>query len=68
MAGQVNEFIAKCRQDDAFSDFLNYHCEIHQKALCAEMLNLKEIMDVAKKIAYSIRACSIHRQCSVHIC
>ena len=33
MVGRVNGFIAKCRQDDAFADFLNYHCIIHQQAL-----------------------------------
>ena len=56
MIGHLNGFIAKCRQDDAFPDFLNYHCIIHQQALCAKMLNMKEIMDVATKIACAIRA------------
>ncbi|CAN2389977.1 hypothetical protein PRIEUP_LOCUS9 [Pristimantis euphronides] len=42
MVGRVNGFIAKCRQDDAFPDFLNYHCIIHQQALCAKMLNMKD--------------------------
>ena len=40
--------------DDAFLDFLNYHCTIHQQAFSAKMLNMKEIMDVAMKIACSI--------------
>ena len=62
MVGRVNGFIAKCRQDDAFPDFLNYHCIIHQQALCAKMLNMKEIMDVATKIACSIRARSLQRR------
>ena len=61
MIGRVNGFIAKCREDDAFPDFLNYHCIIHQKGLCAQMLNLKEIMDVAMKIACCIRARSLQR-------
>ena len=26
--GHVNGFIAKCRQNDAFPNFLNYHCII----------------------------------------
>uniref|UniRef100_H2Z397 HAT C-terminal dimerisation domain-containing protein n=1 Tax=Ciona savignyi TaxID=51511 RepID=H2Z397_CIOSA len=49
-------------RDDAFPDFLNYHCIIHQQALCAKMLNMKEIMDVATKIACSIRARSLQRR------
>ncbi|KAI2644918.1 general transcription factor II-I repeat domain-containing 2-like protein [Labeo rohita] len=36
MVGRSNGFIAKCREDDAFPDFLNYHCIIHQQALCAK--------------------------------
>ena len=68
MVGRVNGFIAKCREDDAFSGFLNYHCIIHQQALCAKMLNMKEIMDVATKIACSIRARSLQRRLfRVHI-
>ena len=62
MVGRVNGFIAKCRQDDAFPDFVNYHCIIHQQALCAKMLNMKEIMDVATKIACSIRARALQRR------
>ena len=62
MVGRVNGFIAKCRADDAFPDFLNYHCIIHQPALCAKMLNMKEIMDVAVKIACSIQARSLQRR------
>lgn len=62
MVGRVNGFIAKCRQDDAFPDFVNYHCIIHQQALCAKMLNMKEIMDVATKIACSIRAKALQRR------
>ena len=57
-----NGFIAKCREDDDFPDFLNYHCIIHQQALCAKMLNMKEIMDVATKISCFIRARSLQRR------
>ena len=62
MVGRVNGFIAKCREDDAFPNFLNHHCIIHQQALCAKMLNMKEIMDVAMKIACSIRVRSLQRR------
>lgn len=40
MVGRSNGFIAKCREDDAFPDFLNYHCIIHQQALCTKMLSM----------------------------
>ncbi len=62
LVGSSNGFIARCREDEAFPDFLNYHCIIHQQALCAKMLNMKEIMDVATKIACSIRARSLQRR------
>uniref|UniRef100_A0A087XA81 HAT C-terminal dimerisation domain-containing protein n=1 Tax=Poecilia formosa TaxID=48698 RepID=A0A087XA81_POEFO len=62
MVGRSNGFIAKCREDDAFPDFLSYHCFMHQQALCAKMLNMKEIMDVATKIACSIRARPLQRR------
>ena len=35
MVGRLNGFIAKCRENDAFPDYLNYHCIIHQQALFA---------------------------------
>lgn len=50
MVGCLNGFIIKCRQKDAFPDFLNRHCIIHQQAVCDKMLNMKEIVDVATKI------------------
>lgn len=31
MVGCLTEFITKCREDDAFSPFLNNHCSIHQQ-------------------------------------
>lgn len=62
MTGRRNGFVAKCREDEAFPDFLSYHCIIHQQALCAKMLNMKEIMDVATKVACSIRAKSLQRR------
>lgn len=61
MVGRSNGFIGRCRENDAFSDFLNYHCIIHQQALCTKMLNMKEIMDVATKINCSIQARSLQR-------
>ncbi|KAK7939583.1 hypothetical protein WMY93_002909 [Mugilogobius chulae] len=62
MVGRAHGFVARCKEDDAFPDFLNYHCIIHQQALCAKMLNMKDIMDVATKIACSIRARPLQRR------
>lgn len=49
MVGRSNGFIGRCKEEDAFPDFLHYHCIIHQQALCAKTLNMKEIMDVSMK-------------------
>ncbi|XP_051520885.1 general transcription factor II-I repeat domain-containing protein 2A-like [Myxocyprinus asiaticus] len=43
-------------------DFLNYHCIIHQQALCGKILNMKEEMDVEMKIVCSVRARSLQRR------
>ena len=58
MVGRCNGFIAKCREDDTFPDFHNYHCIIHQHA---KLLNMKEVMDVSLKVACSIRARPLQR-------
>ncbi|XP_068191985.1 zinc finger BED domain-containing protein 5-like isoform X1 [Antennarius striatus] len=61
MSGRLNGFITKCRQDDAFPNFLNYSM-FHHQALCLKMLNMKEIMDVAVKITGSVGARSLQKQ------
>lgn len=60
--GCRNGFIALCKNDEDFPDFLQYHCIIHQQVLCAKVLNMKEIVDVAFKISNSIRAKSLQRR------
>jgi len=60
--GRLNGFIAKCRPDEVFPDFLNYYCIIHQLALCANMLNVREVMDVATEIAGSVGATALQRR------
>lgn len=52
LIGHVNRFIANCRQDYI----------IHQQVLCAKMLNMKEIIAVATKIACAIQAQSLERR------
>ena len=55
MVGCNNGFIGLCKKSDAFPDFHNYHCIIHQQALCGKILNMKEVMDIAMKIVCSVR-------------
>lgn len=62
MKGRSNGFIAICKQNDSFPDFIDYHCIIHQQALCGKVLNMKEVMDIAMKIVCSIRARSLQRR------
>ena len=62
MVGSSNGFIALCKQNNYFPNFIHYHCIIHQEVLCGKVLNMKEIMDIPMKIACSIRARSLQRR------
>lgn len=62
MRGRLNGFVALCKKNDDFPDFISFHCVIHQHALCAKMLNMKEVMDIAFKIVNSIRSRSLQRR------
>lgn len=62
MIGNVNGFIALCRNEDEFPSFLSYHCIIHQQVLACKRLNTKEVMDIAFKIVNSIRGSSLKRR------
>ena len=62
MIGNENSSVALCRKDDDFPDFLQYHCIIHQQVRCSKRPNTKEVMDVAFKIANSIRARALQRR------
>ena len=61
MIGKNNGFVALCKKNDQFPDFISFHCIIHNIALCAKILDANDIMDVAVKIANSIRAQSLRR-------
>ena len=41
---------------------MNYHCIIHQQALCGKILNMKEAMDIAMKTVCQVRAQSLQRR------
>lgn len=62
MIGRTSGFIALCKESESFPDILNYHCIIHQQALCGKVLNMSEVMDVAMKIVCSVRARSLQRR------
>nr|XP_022908263.1 general transcription factor II-I repeat domain-containing protein 2A-like [Onthophagus taurus] len=59
MVGRKNGFLALCRQNEQFPDFISFHCIIHNNVLCAKVLDVNDVMDVAVKIANSIRARSL---------
>lgn len=62
MIGRNHRFLALCKQNEEFPDFISFHCIIHNNALCAKILDVNDIMDVAVKIANSIRARSLRRR------
>ncbi|XP_038595331.1 uncharacterized protein LOC119918663 [Micropterus salmoides] len=49
-------FIALCRSDPAFPDFVNYHCVIHQQALVGKVVDFSHVMTLLVKLINSIRA------------
>ena len=56
MTGRRSGFIAHCKADPDFPTFLNYHCIIHQQAICAKVLGFDYVMAPVVKIINSIRA------------
>lgn len=49
-------FVAQCKNDPVFLQFINYHCIIHQQVLCSKVINYEHIMKVIVKIINSIHA------------
>jgi len=49
-------FIALCRNEHDFPDFVNYHCIIHQQALAGKVVNFSQVMTLVLKLINSIRA------------
>ena len=62
MIGCNNGFIALCRKNEDFPDFISYHCIIHKQVLCSKRLNTGSIMDIVFKIVNSIRGKSLQRR------
>lgn len=53
MTGKKNGFIGYLRQNNIIVP--SFHCIIHQQALCAKAVNIKETMDIVIKIINKIR-------------
>ncbi|QQP40840.1 Uncharacterized protein FKW44_015026 [Caligus rogercresseyi] len=56
MTGQHVGFIAHCKSDPAFPKFVQYHCIIHQQALCAKVIGFEHVMTPVVRIINSIRS------------
>uniref|UniRef100_A0AAV2MK93 Uncharacterized protein n=1 Tax=Knipowitschia caucasica TaxID=637954 RepID=A0AAV2MK93_KNICA len=63
MTGRHSGFIAHCKKDPDFPKILNYHCIIHQQAICAKVLDFNHIMGPVVKIINSIRAKAKQHRC-----
>ncbi|KAL4000368.1 hypothetical protein ACER0C_008139 [Sarotherodon galilaeus] len=44
MIGRHTRFIAHCKGDTEFPNFMHYHCIIHQQALCAKVIGFGHVM------------------------
>ena len=62
MVGSSNGFIALCKQNNSFPNFIHFYCIMRQEVSCGKVLNMKEIMDIAMKIVCSIRARTLQRR------
>lgn len=62
MVGKINGFIALCKKDESFSNFMSYHCIIHQEALCGKILPFEHVMKIVTKIINSIRAAPLQHR------
>lgn len=51
-----NYFIALCRNDPEFPNFVNYHCVFHQQALAGKAVDFSHVMTLVVKLVNSIQA------------
>ncbi|KAG8222172.1 hypothetical protein J437_LFUL001263 [Ladona fulva] len=56
IVGNINGFIALCKKDKSFPNFLSYHCIIHQEVLCGRILPFEHVIKIVTKIVNFIRA------------
>ena len=50
----ITGFIALCRNDLDFPDFMKYHCVIHQQALAGKVVDFSHVMTLVVKVVNSI--------------
>ncbi|KAG8222197.1 hypothetical protein J437_LFUL001289, partial [Ladona fulva] len=58
----TNGFVALCKKDECFPNFVSYQCIIHQEALCTKILPFGHVMDVVTSIINFIRAAPLQHQ------
>ena len=56
MRGVHSGFVALCRRDPDFPEFLNYHCVIHQQGLASKVVDFSHVLTLVVMIVNSIRA------------
>ncbi|XP_022162363.1 general transcription factor II-I repeat domain-containing protein 2-like [Myzus persicae] len=60
--GNKKGFLALCKNDNSFPHFFQYHCIIHQQALCGSVININNVMELVVKIVNSIRGKALKRR------
>ena len=61
MIGRHTGFIALCKGDPDFPNFLHYHCIINQQALCAKVIGFEHVITPVVKIINSETAQDLQR-------
>ncbi|MGL6121402.1 MAG: hypothetical protein ACRC0V_12975 [Fusobacteriaceae bacterium] len=56
MIGKYSGFLAFCRKYPSFSQFLSFHCIIHQEVLCSKTLPFEHVFNIVFKIVNLIRS------------
>ncbi|KAG8234997.1 hypothetical protein J437_LFUL013877 [Ladona fulva] len=60
--GRTNGFVALCKKDACFPNFMSYHCIIHQEALRTKILPFGHVMDVVTAIINFIRVAPLQHR------
>ncbi|KAF0737720.1 general transcription factor II-I repeat domain-containing protein 2-like, partial [Aphis craccivora] len=60
--GNKKGFLALCKNDNSFPHFFQYHCIIHQQALCVTVININNVMELVVKIVNSISGKALKRR------
>lgn len=63
MIGRHSGFISHCKKDPDFPAFVNYHCIIHQQAICSKVMCFNHVMTPVVRIINSIQSKSKQHRC-----